>query len=67
MTLAIEIELERRAIEFARKWYTRPPSGCDEETLAALLMDELRKQDRESRTDERIRIADRVSKFLHSS
>lgn len=43
MRVYVSPEDRAQAAEFAKRWYARLPSGCDEETLACLLEEELAK------------------------
>lgn len=54
------MSVEEKAAEFARDWYSRPGSGCDEKTLAILLTHWLEKERVIAAEEERARIEARL-------
>ena len=53
------------AAEFARKWYSRAASGCDEDTLAMMLEGLLESEHRRAREEERMLITRRLTRLIN--
>ena len=59
-------QIEEFANAFARKWYNRPCSGCDESTLSSMLTEVLTLVANAATQAERERVNKRITNLLNS-
>jgi hypothetical protein len=62
-----ELQCRVYALAFARDWYNRPQTGCDEATLAALLEDVLRRVYRETYADTKKQVVKIFEQIIHKA